>query len=106
MIENIVLADGAVKRFTAIIGYNSTANGESYPVTRECVRASDYDRLQSELTAAQKENADINAAFNAFCKLAREQQEYERAQLTASQQRIAELELELYDYHNRTCFGG
>ncbi len=49
------------------------------------------DRLQSALAAAQKENADINASFDAFLELAREQQEYERAQLIAAQQRIDEL---------------
>jgi hypothetical protein len=64
-----------------------------------------YRRLQSALTAAQKENADIDAAFGAFCELAREQQEYERAQLTAAQQRIAALHaaLRTYGWHKPEC---
>lgn len=59
------------------------------------------DRLRSALAAAQKENADIDAAFDAFRELAREQQEYERAQLTAARQDAGMWEREYRIEHRR-----
>lgn len=80
--------------------HNAIVLSESYMACKD-----GYDYISKCLTAAQKENADIDAAFDAFRELAREQQEYERAQLTAAQQRIAALHaaLRTYGWHKPEC---